>query len=91
MNSDDLLEESNRILSEMIALALQGERLLKMPVVKGFDEATYRAIYHELSNSREKEWRDGVLCKGVDGRTGFLRCLTSGAVGLWPDWVRWTL
>lgn len=57
MNSDDLLEESNRILSEMIALALQGERLQKMPVGKGIDEATYRAIYHELSN-RAGSWRE---------------------------------
>jgi len=50
MNSDDLLDESNRILSEMVALALQGERLQKMPISKGIDEATFRSIYQELAN-----------------------------------------
>jgi len=50
MKSDDLLEESNRILSEMVALALQGERLQRMPVGKGIEEATYRTIFQELTN-----------------------------------------
>jgi len=74
MNSDDLLEGSNRILSEMISLALQGERLQKMLVGKGIDEATYRTIFQELTNRAKfmvkKNGEMAMACKGVDGRTG---------------------
>jgi hypothetical protein len=48
MSNDDLLEESNRLISEMVALALQGERLQKLPICKDMDEPTFQTIFREL-------------------------------------------
>jgi len=48
MSNDDLLEESNRLISEMVTLALQGERLQKLPICKDMDEPTFQTIFQEL-------------------------------------------
>jgi len=58
----------------MIALALQGKRLQKLPVGKGIVGATCRAIYHELSNRAKFMGR-------YDGE------MVSYAKESWPNWI----
>lgn len=62
MSNEDLLEESNRLISEMVALALQGERLQKLPIGKGIDEPAYQAIFRELiARARLMEKKNGEI------------------------------